>query len=252
MYLSVSAFGSLGICRRVENGSGEDSPNEPDATDRRARCRLAPALRAGRRTCRAAIRHLYCRGASLSGAVYDLAEGRRNVSRAGAQSARRGFPGDDRAGERDRSGSRLVGRYRLSSYADHPLRAARRFDRHGVAELVRARWIELRRHSSPTNPAFPDSVVGIGKIVAENSATGSVVFDLSSLLSDNIDLRNVINDAIPPDKAYRLDPSLSYFDTVKAFPENDVITVGQTWATDAKPRDRYRARCAPHSDARRL
>ncbi len=80
---------------------------------------------------------------------------------------------------------------------------------------------------------FPDSVVGIGKIVAENSATGSVIFDLSSLLSDNIDLRNIINDAIPPDKAYRLDPSLSYFDTVKAFPENDVITVAQTWASDA-------------------
>jgi hypothetical protein len=66
--------------------------------------------------------------------------------------------------------------------------------------------------------SFPDSVVGIGKIVAENASTGNVVFDLSSLLGDNIDLRNVINGGIPPAKAYRLDPTLSYFDAVKAFP----------------------------------
>ena len=81
---------------------------------------------------------------------------------------------------------------------------------------------------------FPDSVVGIGKIAAENAANGDVVFDLSPLLGDNLDLRNVINGALPPGKAYRLDPSLSYFDSVKAFPENDVITVAQTWSTDEK------------------
>ncbi len=84
-----------------------------------------------------------------------------------------------------------------------------------------------------TEASFPDSVVGIGKIAAENPSNGNVIFDLSSLLADNIDLRNVINGGIPADKAYRLDPTLSYFDTVKAFPENDVVTVAQTWTTDA-------------------
>jgi hypothetical protein len=137
---------------------------------------------------------LHRRGASLAGPVYDLAEGRRNISRAGAQSTRRGFPRGDCAREWDRPGPGLVGRYRLSSHANRPLRATRRQHRHGVAQLVRARRIECTSAQLANEAGFPDSVVGIGKIVAENSATGSVIFDLSSLLSDNIDLRNVIND----------------------------------------------------------
>jgi hypothetical protein len=103
--------------------------------------------------------------------------------------------------------------------------------------IVWRNWYARAGSNAPARLAidagFPDSVVGIGKIAAQNPANGNVVFDLSSLLGDNIDLRNVINDGIPDDKAYHLDPTLSYFDTVKAFPENDVITVGQTWATDA-------------------
>jgi hypothetical protein len=113
-----------------------------------------------------------------------------------------------------------------------------RFQRRGDSiVMVWRNWYAYAGSSTSAQLAnegsFPDSVVGIGKIVAENPSTGDVVFDLSSLLGDNIDLRNVINDGIPPAKAYRLDPTLSYFDAVKAFPENDVITVGQTWGTDA-------------------
>ncbi|HEY9179458.1 MAG TPA: zinc-dependent metalloprotease, partial [Candidatus Baltobacteraceae bacterium] len=93
---------------------------------------------------------------------------------------------------------------------------------------------------------FPDSVVGIGKIVAENAANGDLVFDLSSLLSDNLDLRNIIDGAVPPGKGYRLDPTLSYVDSVKAFPENDLINVAQTWTTD----DKHVIDTAP--DARRI
>ncbi|HET9392437.1 MAG TPA: zinc-dependent metalloprotease [Candidatus Rubrimentiphilum sp.] len=81
---------------------------------------------------------------------------------------------------------------------------------------------------------FPDSVVGIGAIAAEDPASGDIVFDVSSLLNDQLDLRNIIDQNLPPDRSYRLDPSLSYVDKVKAFPENDVITVSQTWSTDAK------------------
>jgi hypothetical protein len=81
---------------------------------------------------------------------------------------------------------------------------------------------------------FPDSVVGVGKIAAENAANGHIVFDLSSLLGDNLDVRNLINEGLKPSEAYRLDPALSYMDSVKAFPQNDVFTVAQTWATDEK------------------
>ena len=81
---------------------------------------------------------------------------------------------------------------------------------------------------------FPDSVAGIGTIAAEDPATGNIIFDVSSLLNDELDLKNIIDENLPPDRAYRLDPSLSYVDKVKAFPENDVITVAQTWSTDAK------------------
>jgi hypothetical protein len=81
---------------------------------------------------------------------------------------------------------------------------------------------------------FPDSVAGIGAIAAEDPVSGNVIFDVSSLLSDELDLKNIIDEGLPPDRSYRLDPSLSYVDKVKAFPENDVITVAQTWSTDAK------------------
>jgi hypothetical protein len=93
--------------------------------------------------------------------------------------------------------------------------------------------------------SFPDSVVGIGKIVAENPANGHVVFDLSPLLADNLDVRNILAET-PAGKTYRLDSSLSYVDSVEAFPENDVITVAQTWTTDEK----HQYDAAP--DARRV
>jgi hypothetical protein len=81
---------------------------------------------------------------------------------------------------------------------------------------------------------FPDSVAGIGDIVAEDPGSGNVIFDMSSLFDDELDLRNIIDESLPPDKAYHLDPSLSYVESTKAFPENDVITIAQSWTTDAK------------------
>lgn len=92
--------------------------------------------------------------------------------------------------------------------------------------------------NSPSNQIadvsnFPDSVAGMGNIVAQDPASGNLIFDVSSVLSDQLDLRNIIDEGLRPDQSYRLDPSLSYVDTVKAFPQNDVITVAQTWSTDA-------------------
>jgi len=81
---------------------------------------------------------------------------------------------------------------------------------------------------------FPDTVAGIGDIAAEDPVSGKIVFDLSSLLSDELDLQNILDEGLPADQRYRLSPDLSYIDSVKAFPENDVVTVSQTWSTDAK------------------
>jgi hypothetical protein len=113
-----------------------------------------------------------------------------------------------------------------------------RFERRGDSIVMI--WRNWYAHAGSSASAldanegsFPNSVVGIGKIVAQNPADGNLIFDLSSLLGDNLDVRNILaEEAIG--KSYRLDPTLSYVDSVKAFPENDVITVAQTWATDEK------------------
>jgi hypothetical protein len=79
---------------------------------------------------------------------------------------------------------------------------------------------------------LPDSVIGTGDIAAEDDQ--HVVFDLSSLETDQLDLHNTLNGPLAPEKQYHLDPSLTYFDATKAFEQNDVITVAQSWVTDAK------------------
>lgn len=114
-----------------------------------------------------------------------------------------------------------------------------RFERRGDSIVMLWRnWYTQSGSNAAAREAnamnFPDSIVGVGKIAAEDSASGRVIFDISSLLGDNLDLRNIVNEDLSPDQAYRLDPSISYVDSVKAFPQNDVITVAQTWATDAK------------------
>jgi len=49
-----------------------------------------------------------------------------------------------------------------------------------------------------------------------------------------LDLRNTLNDGLLPEKQYHLDPMLTFFDSAKTFPQNDLLTVTQTWATDEK------------------
>ena len=92
--------------------------------------------------------------------------------------------------------------------------------------------------------SLPDSVVGTGDVAAEDA--GRVIFDLSSFTNDQLDLFNTLNDAVPAGKQYKLDSSLTYFESTKAFPQNDVITVAQSWVTD----DKHVIDTAP--DARRL
>ncbi len=79
---------------------------------------------------------------------------------------------------------------------------------------------------------FPQSVVGIGKIVAEGS--GHIVFDASPLFEDVLNLDHIINESLgtTPGTAYRLDSGRTYFGQSKAFPENVLIHVEQLWATN--------------------
>lgn len=80
---------------------------------------------------------------------------------------------------------------------------------------------------------FPQSVVGIGKIVAEDP--NHIVFDASPLFRDSLDMAHIINGSLgtTAKSAYHLDLSRTYFGMTKAFPENVVIDVNQLWATDA-------------------
>lgn len=114
-----------------------------------------------------------------------------------------------------------------------------RFERRGDQVVILWPNWYATAPGSPSNQLanasnFPDSVAGIGDIVAQDAASGDIVFDLSSLMNDELDLRNIIDEGLPADQAYRLDPALSYVDNVKAFPQNDVITISQSWTTQAK------------------
>jgi hypothetical protein len=111
-----------------------------------------------------------------------------------------------------------------------------RFERHG--DRIAIVWSNWYAHVGDSASALlavqstlPESVVGTGAIVGEDD--GHIVFDLSSLMTDQLDLHNLLDGQLPASGQYRLDPALSFFDTTKAFPQNDVITVDQSWVTDA-------------------
>lgn len=75
---------------------------------------------------------------------------------------------------------------------------------------------------------FPQSVVGIGKIVAEGGA--HIIFDASPLFKDVLDMNTILNGSLNT-TSYRLDSSRTYFGETKAFPENVLIHVKQLWET---------------------
>lgn len=83
--------------------------------------------------------------------------------------------------------------------------------------------------------ASAPTVVGVAKVISTDPKTGNVVFDASSLLDDVTDVGDALSDLDGgmhnPLGAYHLDPTRSYFGDAKAFPENVVITVNQTFAS---------------------
>ncbi len=124
-----------------------------------------------------------------------------------------------------------------------------RFERHGdQVAIVWPNWYAYSGGNPVARLAIesnlPESVVGVGAIAAQSD--DRVVFDLTSLNTDQVDLHNFLNDGLPADSHYRLDPDLSFIDSTKAFPDNDVIIAAQSWVTD----DAHVIDTAP--DARRL
>lgn len=83
---------------------------------------------------------------------------------------------------------------------------------------------------------FADSPVAVAPVVAEDAATGRVVFDASFLLGDvdNIAAQlKQITGPDNPDNAYHLDTDRTLFGPTKAFPQNIIVDADQTWATDS-------------------
>jgi hypothetical protein len=126
----------------------------------------------------------------------------------------------------------------------------------GITDLQPVRVIRFERQDNKVAILFPSTrflahpgtpeqnavdvasaptVVGVANIVSNDPKTGNVVFDVSSLLQDVTDIADALdfvnNARHNPMAAYHLDPSRSYFGVTKAFPENVIVNVNQTFET---------------------
>jgi hypothetical protein len=111
------------------------------------------------------------------------------------------------------------------------------FDR--VGNDVVLRWPNTYAQveaSSPqalgTSESLPSSIIAVEPIVAEDAATGTVVISAAPFLSDVGDFQAQFDAEIAsPLHGYHLDPTRTLFTGSKAFPQNDVLRVSQTWAS---------------------
>ena len=110
-----------------------------------------------------------------------------------------------------------------------------RFER--VDNTVVIRWPNTFARVSAGNPAMisataslPSSVVAVAPVVAESPSL--VAIPAAPFLGDVADFAAQFDAIAPnPAHAYRLDPSRSFFLEAKAFPQNTVLRVSQTWAS---------------------
>lgn len=109
-----------------------------------------------------------------------------------------------------------------------------RFQR--IDDTVVIRWPNTYTITQPDTPAaygvsksLPNSVVAVAPIVAQDDNT--VVIPADAFLGDVADMARAFQNLAHtnPLHAYHLDPSRSFFTKAKAFPENDVMRVDQTW-----------------------
>jgi hypothetical protein len=130
-------------------------------------------------------------------------------------------------------------------YLEFPTARIVRFSR--ADNKIAVTWPNTSFIATPNTPAaravaasFAPSVIATAPIVAQDSATGRLIFDASYLLGDVLDLTDAFRFAFDTDKkpgsAYRLDETRTYFGTTKAFPENVIIEADQTF-TSAMPPD---------------
>lgn len=108
------------------------------------------------------------------------------------------------------------------------------FERHGNSIVLRwpntiARTQANTPENMGVNDTLPSSVVAVVPIAAQDDTR--VVISAAAFLGDIADFASSINAGVSPLHAYRLDPTKSFFASAKAFPENDVLRVDQTWTS---------------------
>jgi hypothetical protein len=115
-----------------------------------------------------------------------------------------------------------------------------RFERYGNQIVLR--WPNTNTRTTPDSPertgvnaSLPDSVVAVQAVVAQDDTR--VVIPAAPFLGDIADLTSSLRFAGGgPASMYHLDPSKSFFLSTKAFPDNDVLRVDQTWASNGDTR----------------
>lgn len=132
-------------------------------------------------------------------------------------------------------------------YVQFPSARIVRFSR--ADDKIVVAWPNTSFIATPNTPAaraiaasFAPSIIATAPVVAQDAASGRVIFDASYMLGDVLDLtdafRAALNTDAKPGSAYRLDDTRSYFGTTKAFPENVIVEADQTF-TSAQPPDAF-------------
>jgi hypothetical protein len=111
-----------------------------------------------------------------------------------------------------------------------------RFDR--VDDQVVIRWPNTYARVMPntaqdfdTQQSMPASVIAVVPVAAQDDNT--VVIPATPFLSDVANFSAAFDNIIAnPMHGYHLDPERSIFEVAKAFPENDVLRVSQTWTAE--------------------
>jgi Met-zincin/Domain of unknown function (DUF5117) len=111
------------------------------------------------------------------------------------------------------------------------------FDR--VDNTIVVRWPNTYAMVSPNSPqsvgaklSLPSSVIAVTPIVAESPS--AVVISADAFLGDVANLKANFDSVVAkPEHSYKLDSDRSFFTDAKAFPQNTLLRVSQTWETDS-------------------
>jgi len=115
-----------------------------------------------------------------------------------------------------------------------------RFER--IDDTVVLRWPNTLAQVAPNTPqelgtqiSLPASTIGVVPISAQGD--GKVVIAANVFLGDLANLAASFERIARgnPAQAYRLDPARAFFQQAKALPENDILRVSQTWASQSPP-----------------